>query len=183
MLFLTDGDMRVSLYVRLWISCYLSACDVTMTYHRSKDQKRQLTCHYCGHERPPQICPQCGGDQVGGVGIGTQQTEQAFLVYFQQASVRMDQDTTTGRLSHHDILHSFQHGEADVLIRTQMIAKGHDFPTVTVVGILLADRCLDSMTFVQPACFSANYSGRWSSRKGRQTAMFIFKPMTLITMR
>ena len=121
------------------------ACDVTMTYHRSKDQKRdRLTCHYCGHtERPPQICPQCGSDQVGGVGIGTQQAEQAFLDLFPNRRVlRMDQDTTTGRLSHHDILHSFQHGEADVLIGTQMIAKGHDFPTVTVVGILLADQLL-----------------------------------------
>ncbi|HHX37899.1 MAG TPA: primosomal protein N' [Clostridiaceae bacterium] len=120
-------------------------CDVSMTFHRSKESRRgRLTCHYCGHtERPLQFCPECGSDQMSGVGIGTQQAEAAFKkLYPERRVLRMDQDTTTGRLSHHDILTSFQKGEADVLIGTQMIAKGHDFPSVTVVGILLADQLL-----------------------------------------
>ena len=107
-----------------------------------------MTCHYCGHTERPQICPQCGSDQVGGVGIGTQQAKQAFLDLFPNRRVlRMDQDTTIQVGSHLDILHSFQHGEADVLIGTQMIAKGHDFPTVTVAGILLADQLLGLTDF------------------------------------
>lgn len=117
------------------------ACDVRMTLHREKYGSQRLICHYCGRvEIPPKICPSCSGKHISGFGTGTQQAEQALNELFPELkTIRMDQDTTTGRTSHYEILKSFRDGEADVLIGTQMIAKGHDFPNVTLVGILSAD--------------------------------------------
>ncbi len=126
-------------YVRRCLSC-----SVTMTLHRNPVGRQSLICHYCGRVEPvPDRCPKCGHDTFGRFGAGTQQVEELFLKAFPGRRVlRMDQDTTVGRVSHADILDRFARGESDVLIGTQMIAKGHDYPNVTVVGILSADLML-----------------------------------------
>lgn len=118
------------------------SCDVRMTLHRmGESHQHRLLCHYCGRVmQPPHRCPACGSRTIGGFGIGTQLVEQELKRLFtDHVMLRMDRDTTTGRTAHHDILRTFRSGEADVLIGTQMIAKGHDFPNVTLVGILSAD--------------------------------------------
>lgn len=109
----------------------------------------QLICHYCGRiTRPPKTCPVCGSDRIGRFGAGTQQVEALFNQEFApRTSLRMDQDTTVGRTAHARILDQFARHEADALIGTQMIAKGHDFPNVTVVGILAADLMLGISDF------------------------------------
>ncbi len=109
----------------------------------------QLICHYCGRIAPvPSVCPACGSHRIGRFGAGTQQVEELFQQSFPHLkTLRMDQDTTVGRLSHGDILDRFVRREADVLIGTQMIAKGHDIPNVTVVGILSADLMLGMSDF------------------------------------
>ena len=108
-----------------------------------------MVCHYCGKiSRPPQVCPVCGSHLIGRFGVGTQQVEERFnQVFAPYQSLRMDQDTTSGRLAHEKLLNQFSAGEAHALIGTQMIAKGHDFPNVTVVGILTADIMLGLSDF------------------------------------
>jgi primosomal protein N' (replication factor Y) len=108
-----------------------------------------LICHYCGRiSRPPKTCPQCGSSRIGRFGAGTQQVEALFNQTFApRRALRMDQDTTVGRAAHARLLDSFARGEADALVGTQMIAKGHDFPNVTVVGILSADLMLGMSDF------------------------------------
>lgn len=108
-----------------------------------------LICHYCGKvTRQPAACPVCGSSRIGRFGVGTQQVEETFNREFAPAkALRMDQDTTIGRTSHARLLDQFARGEADVLIGTQMIAKGHDFPNVTVSGILSADLMLGVSDF------------------------------------
>lgn len=115
-------------------------CDVALTYHSNG----LLMCHYCGYTHPmTDTCPKCGSPYIGGFKVGTQQAEEAVKKIFPKASViRMDRDTTTKKDSYENILKSFADGEADVLIGTQMIVKGHDFPNVTLVGILAADTSL-----------------------------------------
>ena len=115
-------------------------CDVALTYHSNG----LLMCHYCGYTHPMmETCPKCGSPYIGGFRVGTQQAEEAVKKIFPKASViRMDRDTTTKKDSHEKILKSFADGEADILIGTQMIVKGHDFPNVTLVGILAADMSL-----------------------------------------
>lgn len=121
-------------------------CDITMTVHRNPRQPQQeaLICHYCGRMDPlPQYCPECGSERLAPFGIGTQQAvdilEEAFP---QQRFLRMDFDTTASRQGHAKILAQFAKGEADCLVGTQMIAKGHDFGRVTTVGIMSADTLL-----------------------------------------
>jgi primosomal protein N' (replication factor Y) len=126
------------------------SCDVRMTLHRQRNANMdQLICHYCGRvEKAPKFCPSCGSDLIAGFGVGTQQVEQAFTELFpDNKALRMDQDTTAGRTSHIDLLSTFRAGKADVLIGTQMIAKGHDFPNVTLVGILSADLLMGQNDF------------------------------------
>ena len=108
-----------------------------------------LVCHYCGKvTRQPKVCPACGSPRIGRFGAGTQQVEEQFNREFAPfKSLRMDQDTTVGRMSHARLLDQFASGEADALIGTQMIAKGHDFPNVTVSGILSADLMLGVSDF------------------------------------
>lgn len=115
-------------------------CDVSLTYHRNGE----LKCHYCGYQMPvPQTCPSCGSRYLAGFGSGTQKAEEAVKKIFPQARVlRMDMDTTSGKHDHEEILSTFYEGRADVLVGTQMIVKGHDFPKVTLVGILAADLSL-----------------------------------------
>ena len=115
-------------------------CDVTLTLHN----KTRLVCHYCGYMVPlPKKCPSCGSPYLAGFGTGTQKIEELTKAMFPQARVlRMDLDTTSKKGGHQEILSVFAKGEADILIGTQMIVKGHDFPGVTLVGILAADASL-----------------------------------------
>jgi primosomal protein N' (replication factor Y) len=118
-------------------------CSVALKAHKSYGQTK-LVCHYCGHTVPmPKVCPKCGSPFISTFGIGTQQVEQMVRDMFPQARVlRMDQDTAKGKDGHEQILSAFANREADILIGTQMIVKGHDFPDVTLVGILAADLSL-----------------------------------------
>lgn len=115
-------------------------CDVTLTFHKPD----RLICHYCGYEeRMSCKCPKCDSPYIGTFGLGTEKVEEIVKKDFPMARVlRMDGDTTTGKHGHENILERFKNGEADILIGTQMIVKGHDFHKVTLVGILAADLSL-----------------------------------------
>ena len=117
-------------------------CDVSLTSHRNG----RLICHYCGYETMDvQKCPVCGSPYIGGFRAGTQQIESLVQKSFPGTKVlRMDADTTRKKDDHEKILSAFGRGEADILIGTQMIVKGHDFPRVTLVGVLAADLSLCS---------------------------------------
>lgn len=121
-------------------------CDVSLTFHR--DQK--MRCHYCGYEQPTaKICPECGSPYIGGFRAGTQSIEETVRKEFPSARIlRMDLDTTRKKGSYEQILESFAKKEADILIGTQMIVKGHDFPAVTLVGVLLADLSLHASDYM-----------------------------------
>ncbi len=115
-------------------------CDVSLSEHRGG----RLVCHYCGHEEiRPKLCPKCGSKYVSSFRAGTQQIEDEVKKFWPTARVlRMDADTTRTKGSYDKILSTFANKEADVLVGTQMIVKGHDFPDVTLVGILAADMSL-----------------------------------------
>ena len=115
-------------------------CDVTLTLHKDN----RLVCHYCGYSIPmPDKCPSCGSPYIANFGVGTQKIEMMTKKMFPQARVlRMDLDTTSKKGGHEEILSAFAEGDADILIGTQMIVKGHDFPDVTLVGVLAADLSL-----------------------------------------
>jgi primosomal protein N' (replication factor Y) len=112
-------------------------CDVSLTAH----YHGVLKCHYCGHEaHMPKVCPECGSPYIAAFGVGTQKVEDFVKAEFPQATVlRMDRDTTSGKEDMTKLLQTFAEGGADILIGTQMIVKGHDFPNVTLVGVLAAD--------------------------------------------
>lgn len=116
-------------------------CDVTLTYH---SEDNCLKCHYCGAKyRMLSACPECGGRHVLYSGTGTQRVVADLKTLFPAARIlRMDNDTVSGKDGHYNILKKFANKEADILVGTQMIAKGHDFPSVTLVGILDADMSL-----------------------------------------
>ncbi|MBY0097631.1 primosomal protein N' [Mesobacillus maritimus] len=116
-------------------------CDITLTYHRFQEL---MKCHYCGHEeRVPTICPECNSEHIRYFGTGTQKVEEELTKLLPEARViRMDVDTTGRKGSHEKLLNAFQEGEADILLGTQMIAKGLDFPNITLVGVLSADTML-----------------------------------------
>ena len=120
-------------------------CDVSLSLHRGG----RLICHYCGYETTvPQTCPSCGSPFLRDFGIGTQQVESVVAREFPGARIlRMDLDTTREKDGHEKILSAFANGEAEILIGTQMIVKGHDFPNVTLVGILAADLSLHASDF------------------------------------
>jgi primosomal protein N' (replication factor Y) len=113
-------------------------CSISLTYHRTPER---LVCHYCLHqEEPTPRCPQCDGETLRRRGLGTQQVERLLSERFPAARIaRMDVDTTTGKWAHADILDRVGRGDVDVLLGTQMIAKGLDFPNVTLVGVIDAD--------------------------------------------
>lgn len=115
-------------------------CDVSLSQHAGG----RMVCHYCGYEEPyPKVCPECGSRYIGGFKAGTQKVEEIVKQTFPQARVlRMDFDTTRTKGSYESILSAFANQEADILIGTQMIVKGHDFPNVTLVGVLAADMSL-----------------------------------------
>ncbi len=120
-------------------------CDVTLTLHRDG----RMVCHYCGYTAVrPSVCPSCGSPYIAGFGTGTQKiqamTEQRFPGV---STLRMDLDTTSKKGGHEEILSAFESGKAQILIGTQMIVKGHDFPGVTLVGVLAADTSLYAPDF------------------------------------
>ncbi len=117
-------------------------CDVSLTYHVGG--QNLLHCHYCGHtEAVPTLCPECGSQKIRHFGAGTQQVEAELNRSFPGVRVaRMDTDTTSGKEGHAKILESFRDGTCNVLVGTQMIAKGLDFPKVTLVGVIAADMTL-----------------------------------------
>lgn len=120
-------------------------CDVSLTEHNNG----RLICHYCGYEQPNvEKCPSCGSSYIGGFKAGTQQIEQVLRKTFPKARIlRMDYDTTRTKGSYEKILSSFAAHEADILVGTQMIVKGHDFPDVTLVGAVAADLSLNASDF------------------------------------
>ncbi len=159
-------------------------CAVALTEHLNPYAKRiqvpegsdkpdrQMICHYCGRLFPPPVaCPHCGSEDLLKKGIGTQQLEAYFNKHFAPyKALRMDFDTTFTRSSYHEILKAFSEGEASCLIGTQMIAKGHDFPNVTVVGIISADQLLATFDYrSEERCFqlitqAAGRAGRDAKR-------------------
>ncbi len=120
-------------------------CDVSLSQHNNG----KMVCHYCGYEEPtPTVCPSCGSKYISGFKAGTQKIEEMVKIRFPEARVlRMDFDTTRTRDSYEQILQAFANQEADILIGTQMIVKGHDFPNVTLVGVLAADISLHVSDF------------------------------------
>lgn len=146
---LEKNEQAILLYNRRGFSSYLQCancgeipecpnCSVSLTFHKSK---KQLRCHYCGYsERQPRNCKECGADDVAPRGSGTQQLEEGISELFPDAeTLRMDFDTTSGKDAHSKILKSFGRKEADILVGTQIVGKGLDFPDVTVVGVIDAD--------------------------------------------
>ncbi|MEB8087119.1 primosomal protein N' [Staphylococcus pseudoxylosus] len=121
-------------------------CDISLTYHKSTDQ---LKCHYCGHQEvPPNKCPNCESEHIRQVGTGTQRVEELLQEAFQKARIiRMDVDTTSRKGAHEKLLDDFGAGKGDILLGTQMIAKGLDFPNITLVGVLNADTMLNLPDF------------------------------------
>ena len=121
-------------------------CSVTMTYHADSLFMR---CHYCDHrDQAPEVCPKCRSASIGYRGVGTQRVEEELKERFPGARiVRMDMDTTTRKGAHQDIYHRVLNQEADILLGTQMVAKGFDFPNVTLVGVISADTSLNLPDF------------------------------------
>lgn len=121
-------------------------CDISLTYHRSSES---LKCHYCGHEQQvPLECPECTSEHIRFFGTGTQKAQEELYKLVPEARViRMDVDTTSTKGAHERLLHDFGEGKADILLGTQMIAKGLDFPRITLVGVLAADTSLHLADF------------------------------------
>ena len=133
-------------------------CSVSMTFHspgrvfasegqsamEARVKNGWLTCHYCGTRKPvPKVCPECGSPHIQHLGFGTQRAEEELKLLFPDKRVmRMDADTTSTKFAFDTMLDRFRNGEADILIGTQMVTKGHDFPNVTCVGVVLAEASL-----------------------------------------
>lgn len=136
-----------------YVSCmscgYISKCpncDITLTYHKTSNM---LRCHYCGYgTKNISICPSCKEDSIRQIGTGTQKIEEEVQNMFENAKVcRMDADTTSKKGSHHKIINEFNEGKYNILIGTQMISKGLNFPNVTLVGVINADSSLNIPNF------------------------------------
>ncbi|MDD5170568.1 MAG: primosomal protein N' [Syntrophales bacterium] len=121
-------------------------CDLTLTLHAKEDA---MSCHYCDFTlKAASACPECGGNRISGYGVGTERLEEMIKAYFPQARVaRMDRDTTARAGAHEGILRALAREEIDILVGTQMIAKGHDFPGVVLVGVISADTSLNIPDF------------------------------------
>jgi primosomal protein N' (replication factor Y) len=115
-----------------------SNCSVTLTFHK---RDRRMLCHYCGYgETVPERCPRCDSDHIQFIGAGSERVEAELFNHFPTARVaRLDRDTAGGKGAFEEILRAFRNGDIDILVGTQMIAKGHDIPNVTLVGVVLAD--------------------------------------------
>ena len=115
-------------------------CDISLTYHKSSDS---LRCHYCNYTKKcPSKCMKCGSTDIKGIGLGTEKLEQEIIDKFKARVIRMDADTTSKKGMHEKIIKEFGEGKYDILLGTQMIAKGLDFPKVTLVGVINADMSL-----------------------------------------
>ena len=119
-------------------------CSVSLTAHRNEDGTDTLKCHWCGYSAPvPRECPYCSSNKLMRIGVGTQKASEELSLFVPDAKImRMDADTTSTKHAYDTLLTSFREKKADVLIGTQMVAKGHDFPDVTVVGVMGADAAL-----------------------------------------
>src|SRR5664280_2191912 len=113
-------------------------CSLTLTYHK---RDRRLLCHYCGYaEKVPSVCPKCASEHIYFMGLGSERVEEELHRAFPAARIaRLDRDTVTGKRQYETILQGFREGAFDILVGTQMIAKGHDIPNVTLVGVVSAD--------------------------------------------
>jgi len=127
-------------------TCHCPNCAITLTFSQLE---RRLRCHYCDyHQRPPETCERCGEPRVMPEGAGTERLEEELVRLFPEARIaRMDRDTTTRKGAHARIVAQMAAGEIDILVGTQMIAKGHDFPRVTLVGVINADSALNFPDF------------------------------------
>ena len=121
-------------------------CSLTLTYHK---RDRRLLCHYCGYaEKVPSQCPKCASEHIYFLGIGSERVEEELHRAFPAARIaRLDRDTVTGKRQYETILQDFREGNYDMLVGTQMIAKGHDIPNVTLVGVVAADMGLGMPDF------------------------------------
>ncbi len=151
-----DGEQAIVLLNRRGYSTFVMCrdcgasivcphCSVAMVYHSSNEDMR---CHYCGNTMPvPAECPECHSKRIKFFGTGTQKAEQEIMALPEVRVLRMDQDSTMAKFAHAEILSRFAGGERNVLIGTQMVAKGHDIPNVTLVGVLSADSMLNLPDF------------------------------------
>jgi primosomal protein N' (replication factor Y) len=120
-------------------------CDITLTYHKTN---KTLRCHYCGYTKfLDKVCPECKEDALSYLGLGTEKLEKYINDNFDARVIRMDVDTTTTKNAHEEIINKFKNHEADILVGTQMISKGLDFPLVTLVGVISADSSLNLPDF------------------------------------
>jgi primosomal protein N' (replication factor Y) len=146
---LENGEQTIILLNRRGFSSFVACrscgervqcanCSLTLTFHK---RDRRLLCHYCGYaEKVPSVCPKCGSDKVYFLGVGSERVEEELHRAFPTARVaRLDRDTVTGKRQYEAILDGFREGSFDILVGTQMIAKGHDIPNVTLVGVVSAD--------------------------------------------
>ena len=142
-------------------------CSVVLTHHR---RDRRMLCHYCGYaEKIPNECPKCGSDYIQFLGTGSERVEEELHQHLPAARIaRLDRDSVSGKRGFERILHAFRDGEVDVLVGTQMIAKGHDIPNVTLVGVVLADIGL-SMPDFRAAERSFQLLTQAAGRAGRGT--------------
>jgi primosomal protein N' (replication factor Y) len=146
---LENGEQTIVLLNRRGFSSFVACrscgervncvnCSLTLTYHK---RDRRLLCHYCGYaEKVPSLCPKCQSEHIYFLGLGSEKVEEELHRAFPAARVaRLDRDTVTGKRQYETILNEFREGNYDVLVGTQMIAKGHDIPNVTLVGVVSAD--------------------------------------------
>ncbi len=146
---LEAGEQVMLLHNRRGFSSYVACrscgeklecinCAVTLTYHK---RDRRMLCHYCDHaEKVPTVCPKCNSEHIHFIGFGSERVEDELHQHFPKARIaRMDRDTVSGKRHFETILHGFRERNFDILVGTQMIAKGHDIPNVTLVGVVSAD--------------------------------------------
>jgi primosomal protein N' (replication factor Y) (superfamily II helicase) len=146
---LENGEQTIVLLNRRGFSSFVACrscgervncvnCSLTLTYHK---RDRRLLCHYCGYaEKVPSLCPKCQSEHIYFLGLGSEKVEEELHRAFPAARIaRLDRDTVTGKRQYETILNEFREGNYDVLVGTQMIAKGHDIPNVTLVGVVSAD--------------------------------------------
>jgi len=146
---LENGEQTIVLLNRRGFSSFIACracgervqcinCSLTLTYHK---RDRRLLCHYCGYaEKVPSVCPKCDSDHIYFLGLGSERVEEELHQAFPTARIaRLDRDTVTGKRQYETILQEFREGSYDLLVGTQMIAKGHDIPNVTLVGVVSAD--------------------------------------------
>ena len=146
---LENGEQTIVLLNRRGFSSFVACracgervecmnCSVTLTYHK---RERRLLCHYCGYaEKVPSVCPKCASEHIYFLGLGSERVEEELHRGFPAARIaRLDRDTVTGKRQYETILDGFREGSFDILVGTQMIAKGHDIPNVTLVGVVSAD--------------------------------------------